>query len=156
MKTILFICTANIARSPMAAALFDHKVSELGLADQFRAESAGTWGLDGQQAALDGQRVMFARGLDTSMHHSRVVNQEIIENADLILTMERGHAEALKVEFPAKRDKIYLLTEMIGPPCDIDDPYQRGPHRFEETAKELENILELGIDKILELANTSS
>ena len=73
MKNILFVCTANIARSPMAEALFNKKMSELGLTDQYRANSAGTWARNGNLAAAEGQKVMQARGLDTSAHRSRVV-----------------------------------------------------------------------------------
>jgi protein-tyrosine-phosphatase len=153
MKTILFVCTANIARSPMAEALLNQMVKEKGLDDQYRAESAGTWGLDGFMAAEDGQLVMRERGLDTSSHRSRVVSEEIVQNADLILAMEAGHVEALKIEFWSKEDSIYLLSEMAGPAYDIRDPHQRGRARFEATAQELEGILENGFEKILELAS---
>lgn len=153
MKTILFVCTANIARSPMAEALFNQMVKEKGLDDQYRAESAGTWGLDGFPAEEDGQLVMWERGLDTSSHRSRVVTEEIAKNADLILAMEAGHVEALKIEFWSKEDSIYLLSEMAGSAHDIRDPHRRGKARFEATAQELEGILENGIEKILELAS---
>ena len=152
MKTILFVCTANIARSPMAAALFNKLVGDMGLDDQFRAESAGTWGMDDLPAADDGQKVMRNRGLDTSSHRSRVVTGEILKNADLILTMEAGHAEALKIEFRDMRGKIYLLSEMVGLPYNIGDPFGSGVGKFDETAGELEFILEAGINKMIKLA----
>jgi protein-tyrosine-phosphatase len=153
MKTILFVCTANIARSPMAEALFNQMMIERDLDDQYRAESAGTWSWGGAPAPEDGQKVMARRGLDTSTHRSREVTLEIMQNADLILTMEKSHVEVLKLEFWFKEDKIFLLSEMAGPAYDIDDPYRRGLERFEATARELEEILSDGIDKILELAN---
>jgi len=136
----------------MAEALFNQLMREKDLDDQYRAESAATWGMDGLPAAADGQQAMLARGLDISAHRSREVTLDIIQEADLILGMERGHVEALRFEFQFKEGKIHLLSEMAGPPYDIEDPYRRGLARFETTVQELEGILENGMDQILELA----
>jgi protein-tyrosine-phosphatase len=151
MKTILFVCTANIARSPMAQILFNSKIVEMGFDKYYQGESAGSWAIDGIPAAIEGQQVMRQRGLELSTHRSRGVTQEIIDNADLVLTMETGQKEALQIEFPEKRSKIYLLSEIIGKIYDIEDPFNRGEKAFEETAQELEDILAKGINKIIEL-----
>ena len=137
----------------MAEALFNQMINARGLDDLYRAESAATWGINGLPAAEDGQRVMLEMGLDTSKHRSREVTPEIVQKADLILAMESGHVEALKFEFWNKEDKIFLLSEMAGPPYDIRDPFRSGIKRFRATAQELEEILENGIEKILELAS---
>lgn len=153
MKKILFVCTANIARSPMAAALFNQKMVERGREDFYRAESAGTWAVDGLPAPEDGKQVMRFRGLDTSSHRSRVVNKEIITSADLILTMEAGHKEALQIEFPDQKGKIWMLSEIVGQPYDIPDPYMQGRAKYEATAQELEQLLDQGIERICALAD---
>jgi len=153
MRTILFVCTANIARSPIAQALFNKMMQNMGLDNQYRAASAGTWTVDGIPAPPDGQRVMRNRGLDTSMHRSREISSRIVENADLILTMEAGHKEALQIEFPEKHSRTFLITEMVGSQNDIRDPYKRGLDEFERTAQELNIILDQGINTILELAS---
>jgi protein-tyrosine phosphatase len=137
----------------MAEAIFNQMMISRGLGDKYRAESAATWGMDGVPAPKDGQQVMLELGLDTSSHRSRAISDEIVRKADLILAMEGGHVEALKFEFLYKKDKIYLLSEMAGPPYDIDDPYRRGIEHFKATAQELVLILEDGIDEILELVN---
>ena len=152
MTIILFVCRANIARSPMAEALFNKMIEEMGLSHQCQARSAGTWGEDGLPAAVVGVQVMQARGMDISSHLSREVNTEIIDAANLILTMERGHQEALQVEFPQQRDKIYSLTEMVGMEYDIPDPFGKGLQDFEETAAELESIIQKGVGEILRCA----
>lgn len=153
MKTILFVCTANIARSPMAAALFNHLMDQKGLADRYRAESAGTWGQDWLPAASEGVSVMAEYGLDIRQHQSRVVTWEIMMGADLILTMESGHAEALRFEFRKISQRVYQLTEMVGRPYDIDDPFGQGLSRFRVTAQELAEILEAGCERIVALAD---
>ena len=136
----------------MAAALFNKKMVEMGLSDQCQAHSAGTWGRDGYPAADGAIQVIQERGVDISGHRSRIVTREIIDSAAIILTMERGHKEALTIEFSHKQDRIYLLTEMIGPGYDIPDPYGKGLQDFEETAAELEAIIDKGVDEILRRA----
>jgi protein-tyrosine-phosphatase len=138
----------------MVQILFNNKMVEMGLNENYQAESAGSWAIDGIPAAIEGQQVMRQRGLDLSAHRSRAVTQEIIENADLILTMERGHKEALQIEFPEKSSQIFLLSEIADTIYDIDDPYNRGKEAFEATAQELESILARGINKIFKLAGS--
>ena len=152
MAIILFVCTANIARSPMAAALFNKKMSGMGLSDQCLAQPAGTWGQDGLPAAAEGIHVMQERGIDIGAHRSRIVTREIIDSAEIILTMERGHKEALTIEFSHKQEQIYLLTEIIGAGYDILDPFGRTLQDFKETSVELETIIEKGVDEILRRA----
>ena len=155
MKKILFVCTANIARSTMAEALFNQKMKELGLGDRYQAESAGTWAVDGIPAPADGQSVMQFLGLDTSTHRSREISDEIMNVADLILTMETGHKEALQVEYPAYREKIWMFSEMSGPAYDITDPYMQGYEKYLEIAREIDRLLDRGMERILELADES-
>jgi protein-tyrosine-phosphatase len=137
----------------MAEAIFNQKIEEMGLAECFQANSAGTWAVGGIPAPEDGQWVMETMGLDTSSHRSRIVTKEMIDSADLVLTMEAGHKEALQVEFPENHDKVLMLSEIIGPPYDILDPYMRGREKFLETARELDNLLDQGISMICKLAN---
>ena len=153
MAIVLFVCTANIARSPMAAALFNKKMEKMGLSDRCQAQSAGTWGRDGFPADDRAMQVMRERGIDITSHCSREVNVEIINAADLILTMEKGHKEALQIEFPNHRGKIWLLSEISDPDeYSIPDPYRGTLNDFEEVAVELESIINEGITGILRRA----
>lgn len=71
--------------------------------------------------------------------------------ANLILTMEAGHKEALSIEFPMLKDKIYLLSEMSGHIQKVHDPIGGSLEEYEETTQELEKLIQLGLKKILNL-----
>jgi protein-tyrosine phosphatase len=147
---VLFICMANICRSPMAQVLFQDYLKKF-RADwaDWQVESAGTWALDGKPASKNSQIVMAQRGLDIRSHSSRTVTAEIISNADIILTMEATQKEALQEEFAFAKERIFLLTEMIGECTDLADPYGGPIKDYETTAQQLEEIIHKGMDRII-------
>jgi protein-tyrosine phosphatase len=116
--------------------------------------SAGTWTINGEQAAAKTMQVLNQRGIDISGHRSRQINEDILNRFQLVLTMEQGHKEALRIEFPKVRQRIFLISEMIGQKYEIDDPMGRSLLEFSETADEITSILENGMGKIKELAQT--
>lgn len=154
MPKILFICTANLCRSPMASALMKEIVRDQSNAQDWIIESAGTWGNKGYPAVEEVQMVMKDRGIDLSDHRSRIVTKEIIQTAGLILTMEKGHKEALRIEFPEYSDRIFLLSEMVGKNFEIDDPIGGPIREYEQTARLLEKTLSQGFEKITQLVET--
>lgn len=150
MPTVLFVCTANIIRSPIASALFAQKLEYRGLSKSWQAASAGTWAREGYQAAREGQELLRLLGLDLSHHRSRMVNETLLKNAELVLVMEKGHKEALQFEFPAYKDRIYLLSEMCGVESEVRDPVGGTREDFEETIREIDFWLSQGFSKIIQ------
>lgn len=150
MNSVIFVCTANICRSPMAMGLLRNRVALQ--AGEWRIESAGTWASYGEPAAGRGQLALQAYGIDLSDHRSRPVTAELLAGFNLILTMERGHKEALRAEFPSLARRVYLLSEMIGQFFDIHDPIGGPQVDFDDTARELNMLLSRGFDKISRLS----
>ncbi|MBN2499114.1 MAG: hypothetical protein JXB38_00010 [Anaerolineales bacterium] len=142
MTHILIICTANICRSPMAEGILRKKMQENPHFQGWRVSSAGTWGRDDMPAAPEAVEVLERRGIDISAHRSRIVTPEIIQGADLILTMENGHREALVIEFPENRQQIRLITELIGSSYDIEDPIGKPISEFEKLAQEFDDMFD--------------
>jgi len=150
MNSVLFICSANICRSPMAMGLLRSMVEDS--SDQWKIESSGVWDLEDQPAALNTQLVLEERGIDLNDHVSRTVTGTILSEFNLVLVMEDNHKEVLKLAFPEYTNHIYMLSEMVGEIFDIVDPIGRSLADFEETALEMERILTEGFEKISILA----
>jgi protein-tyrosine phosphatase len=156
MPSVLFVCTANICRSPMAEAIFKSKVAVEENASGWRVESAGTWASGGQPAAEFSRQVMQERGLDISDHRSQSITRELMQSFDLILTMEKNHKEALRIEFPRCAERVYLLSEMSGDSHDVDDPIGRSKADYQATADEIDRLIAEGFEEIERLATKKS
>jgi protein-tyrosine-phosphatase len=150
MYSVLFICTANICRSPMAEGLMKALVKDS--QDTWRIGSAGTWTVEGEPAAVISNEIMNERGIDLSAHRSRIVTPNMMKEYQLVLTMEHGHKEALSIEFKAINPRIFLLSEMIGKKFDIPDPMGRARTEYKVIADEIATLIEQGQEKIKNLA----
>lgn len=151
MPIVLFVCTANIIRSPIASALFARKLAREGLSAKWQTASAGTWARDGYPAARESQEILASQGIDLSRHRSRMVNDGLLKGADLVLVMEQGHKEALRYEFPAYKDRIFLLSEMSSFASDVHDPVGGTRQDFMDTIRDIEQLIEQGFPRITEL-----
>ena len=145
---VLFVCTGNVCRSPMAATLFNARARRTGEDSQFVARSAGTWGLDNQAASGHAITAMAERGLDLSSHRAHTIAREDLAQADVVIVMTRSHRDALSAEFPEYRTKIHLMSELRGRIFDISDPYGSTLPDYQNCAQELNDLIETGYDKI--------
>jgi len=150
-RSILFVCTANQCRSPMAEAIMKDYFHKMDLPINLIVQSAGTWAENGRPATSFGVKAMSHRGLDTSNHRSQAITHGLLEKFDLVLTMESGHKEALQLEFPDFSDKIFMLSEMTGMKVNIDDPIGGSFDDYLETADEIENWIRLGLPQMLQI-----
>jgi protein-tyrosine phosphatase len=94
VKKILFVCTANICRSPMAAAMFNALAEDGGL--PFQAESAGTAALEGRPMAENSLAALEEAGFYPEPHRARRVSKAMMEEAELVLAMTPQHVATLR------------------------------------------------------------
>jgi protein-tyrosine phosphatase len=126
-RSILFVCTGNICRSPTAEAVFRALAKNAGLELRIESAGLGDWHV-GEPPDDRAQHHAKGRGYDLSAQRARQVRQRDFDDFDLILAMDRGHLRALERMAPPKhRAKIRLFAA----DRDVPDPYYGGPEGFE-------------------------
>lgn len=150
-RSVLFVCTANICRSPMAVGLFRRMIEND--PDCWRVESAGVNGRAGFPAAEYTLLVLQQRGIGLSDHRSRPITRSIASDFQLILTMEKNHKEAIQAAFPDLSARVKFLAEIVNDNRDIVDPIGRPLLEYEDTAREIESILKRGFPVICRLTD---
>jgi len=107
-KTILFVCTGNICRSPMAEGLFRHAVKGRG---DYRVVSAGVGAINGQAPSTHAVTALKQLGIDITGQRSRMLTSAMVQVADYIFGMTRGHVEAVTLLYPQAEEKAFVLRE---------------------------------------------
>ena len=124
MKKVLFVCTGNTCRSPMAECMF--RAAAQG---RYEALSAGVYALSGAPARDGAKRAMQRRGLSLEGHLSRAVTSVLLDGVDLIVGMSGTHIMQLKMMYPACRTPMIALDD---PP--VSDPYGGDDAAYERAA----------------------
>jgi len=139
MKTILFVCTGNICRSPMAEGLFRHLTRERG---NYQVLSAGVGAVDGQPPSTHAVTALRELGIDIAQQTSRALTARLVEQADFIFGMTRGHVETVRVLFPRAIEKTLLLREFDDTleefEKDITDPIGGGLEVYRDCRDQIE------------------
>ncbi|MFT8887892.1 low molecular weight protein arginine phosphatase [Ethanoligenens sp.] len=115
MKKVLFVCTGNLCRSPMAEAIFNHMLQERGLPPA--ASSAGIAGLEGDRASAHAITALKEIGIDLRYHRARALTRAILEDTDDVYVMTRSHYSSIESVLPEYLPKVHILGS------GIDDPY---------------------------------
>ena len=140
---VLFVCTGNTCRSPMAAYLFDKIATEQDL--DVRIESAGICAAIGASASKPAILVMKNYGIDMSNHTAKQISEKMINESDLILVMTEGHKEMLS---RIAEKKVFTLCEFVGEQGDVADPFGGGIPEYELCARQIYELLLKAAEKI--------
>lgn len=146
MTNVLFICTGNICRSPMAEGIFREIVRDQG---DFGVASAGVGAVDGQPPSRHAVTALRELGIDITGQRSNVLTEDLVEAADVILGMTRSHVDAVLTMYPQAANKVHRLRDFDASlrdhEKDICDPIG-GPL---EVYLECRDQIKLGIESML-------
>ncbi|MEJ6951144.1 low molecular weight protein arginine phosphatase [Natronospora cellulosivora (SeqCode)] len=153
MPKIVFVCTGNTCRSPMAELLLKKMLHERGI-EGWRVFSAGISAFPGQTISRNAADVLKDEGIDSSKHLSKELSKEMISEASLLITMTRVHKKIILEEFPEYADKIYTLKECSNSETgDVIDPYGQSHDIYIDTRDDIKESLEGVLGKLAQSKN---
>jgi protein-tyrosine-phosphatase len=156
VKTVLFVCHANTARSIIAQVLLERMLAERGADHQVRIRSGGiaSYARDGMLPSLDARIVLREDGItlgeDGLVSTDLKRHRHLVAEADLILTMTAAQKDAVGVYAEADGRAVFTLKEFAGEVGDIGDPATQGEEVFRACRDEIKRCLTRSIDRLLD------
>lgn len=149
MTHVLFVCTGNICRSPLAEALFRREIGNRKL-DGFSSASAGTGAWDGAPASEGAYLVALEHGLDLSSHRARLLTRNLVQDANLIFAMARHHRT--RITELGGEGRVHVLGEYAGrtgPDAEVSDPFGGDIDLYRSTFAELDELVRVAAGRLV-------
>ena len=153
---VLFVCTGNTCRSPMAEELADDSVGRSTHLKDMSFQSAGTFACEGTPASPEAVEVMAEVGLDIEKHRAQQFDRELAQWADIILAMEAKHIEEMEAMAPDQEDKMHTLLGFAqgidGYPgessYDVMDPYREPVDEYRRARDQIKEAIERALKRM--------
>lgn len=152
MTKIMFVCTGNICRSPMAHYYMQKKVKDMGLEDKFLISSCGTYAVTGEPATDNAVISMKEYGVNLENHRATNIDDTDIDNYDYVITLTTQHKKNVLHYYPKLDGKVFTLKEFVldnKKYMDIDDPWGLNIIVYKDTAKEIVENVDKLIEKLI-------
>lgn len=142
MTEILFVCSGNTCRSPMAEGLCRQILTD---DSKYHISSAGTSATPGEHATQEAIIALRNRGIDISQHSSRTLTADLIRESNFILVMCERHRQKVLGLCPEAGEKCFLLAEN----SDIADPFEEGQEVYNRCAEQISEAVRIRVGEIL-------
>ncbi len=152
MKKLLFICTGNTCRSTMAEALFKKLQSEVKeQIGEIHVISAGTGAVKGDKASPQAIEVMRERGVSLNEHRAVPLTKELIDEAELILTMTTNHKRQVLAMAPQAEGKVFTLREYAGGDTKLEKILDEMNEIYKQIESKKREFIQRHQDRLTEL-----
>lgn len=141
---VLFVCTGNTCRSPMAAATLQHLLGQAGAAN-IRIVSAGTGASRGGEMSDLARETLQAMGIPAGRHESRSLDRHLVEDSDRIFVMTGGHRDYIVSRWPGEAARVERLDPRG---MDIEDPIGGGPEDYRRAFRRIRDSLAARIEEL--------
>lgn len=151
MIKIMFVCSGNICRSPMAHYYMQKKVKDLKLENRFLISSCGIYAYSGEKATSNAIIAMKDYCVDLEKHRATNIFDTNIVEYDYIITLTKLHKSQIEFNFPKLKGKIFTLKEFVNEEImyiDIDDPWGLNLEVYKNCAKEIVENVDKLVEKI--------
>ena len=142
-KLVVFVCTANVCRSPMAEKLFEQALQESSVKKKIQVFSAGISAMDGDKASENSIEACKEIGIDLNDHRSSALTRATLQNASAVFCMTESHRALMQMYFELPENSpVFLMREFLEQgPAELPDPYGQSMEVYRACREDMKEAL---------------